>query len=250
MGSTIMPAIIKILMISQPKRAYFLKIFSGSGGITWGDNCSSIARNVTYFFQDCKIGIIVNADKSIYDVGNMTTVIIGLGNPGEKFNKTRHNAGFEALDFFAKENHFPEFELSKKYNALVSEKPFDTAQGRDDVMLVKPQTFMNESGKSVAAVMKNNQAKLVVVHDDIDVPLGKIKITQESGAGGHKGVDSIITALGTKEFLRIKIGVEVDSTQKAEDVVLEKFTPEQYETLQSVFPQIAETLNTMNETSG
>lgn len=171
-------------------------------------------------------------------------IIISLGNPGKKFERTRHNAGFEAADFLAAKYEFPEFAFNKKYNALLTEK--------SDVILVKPQTFMNESGSTVKKLTKtyppvggagNSKANTyVVVHDDMDVPLGKIKVSKASGAGGHKGVDSIITALGTKEFMRIKIGVEIDPAQKAEDVVLKKFTKEQYEKLQSVFPEVAKTL--------
>lgn len=147
-------------------------------------------------------------------------IIVGLGNPGKKFEHTRHNAGFEALDFFAAEHDLLE----------------------NEVMLFKPQTFMNESGKAVKEIMKNkNDAILIVVHDDIDVPLGKIKVSKGSSSGGHKGVASIIEALGTKEFVRIKIGVET-GPEKAEEVVLEKFSPEQYEILQGVFPQVSEEL--------
>jgi len=172
-------------------------------------------------------------------------LIVGLGNPGEKFNRTPHNAGFEALDFLAAKYEFPEFSLDKKYDALVTEK--------SDVILIKPQTFMNESGHTVQKLTKDYHLEkntLVVVHDDIDVPLGKIKVSKESGAGGHKGVNSIITTLGTKEFTRIKIGVEIDPNQKAEDVVLKKFSPEQYEILEKIFPEVAKYLETMNEPSG
>src|SRR5579863_2309192 len=153
-------------------------------------------------------------------------IIVGLGNPGKKFEKTRHNAGFMVLDFFAHKNEFPEFEISKKYESLVSEK--------NDVLLVKPQTFMNDSGRAVKEVLKNSkEAMLVVVHDDIDVPLGKIKFSKDSGAGGHKGVDSIIQHLGTKDFIRLKIGVKTDESL-AEEVVLKKFTKEEQKILRSL----------------
>ena len=90
-------------------------------------------------------------------------IIVGLGNPGEKFNNTRHNAGFMAVDFFAKKNDFPEFEFSKKDNALISKK--------ETILLVKPQTFMNESGVSVKKIVssfKFQASSFIVVHDDID----------------------------------------------------------------------------------
>ena len=83
------------------------------------------------------------------------TIIIGLGNPGEKYKNTRHNIGFMILDKFAEKNNFPEFKLVKKYTAEISEKPFDSAQGDENIILAKPQTFMNESGKSAKKLISN-----------------------------------------------------------------------------------------------
>ncbi len=167
-------------------------------------------------------------------------IIVGLGNPGAKFNKTRHNAGFMAVDFFAKENNFPDFEVSKKYESLISEKPFDTAQGENDILLIKPQTFMNDSGRAVTGYGLR-ATDLVVVHDDIDLPLGKIKFSKDSSAGGHKGVQSIIQHLGTKDFIRLKIGVATNEA-KALDVVLEKFSPEEQKILTEVIKKSSEAL--------
>ena len=167
----------------------------------------------------------------------MQTIIVGLGNPGKKFEHTRHNAGFTAVDFFAKENNFPEFELSKKYGSLVSEN--------ENVILAKPQTFMNESGSAVSKFEIRN-SKLVVVHDDIDIPLGKIKFSKDSGAGGHKGVESIIQHLGNNNFIRLKIGVATNDAD-AKEVVLEKFTPEQQEILDEVIKKSAEALKYLIE---
>ena len=107
---------------------------------------------------------------------------------------------------------------------------------------VSTEKKLTKTSPPVGGAGNSKANTYVVVHDDMDVPLGKIKVSKASGAGGHKGVDSIITALGTKEFMRIKIGVEIDPAQKAEDVVLKKFTKEQYEKLQSVFPEVAKTL--------
>jgi len=122
-------------------------------------------------------------------------IIIGLGNPGEKLKKTRHNVGFMAIDEFARKNNFPDFNLQKKSISLISEK--------DRVFLVKPQTFMNDSGKAVKEILKNNSAtNLVVVHDDIDLPVGKIKIVKDRGSAGHKGVESIIKNIGNENFIR------------------------------------------------
>lgn len=168
------------------------------------------------------------------DTINTMIIIIGLGNPGKKFEQTRHNAGFEVLDFFAAQNGFPKFELSKKYQSLVS--------GNENVMLVKPQTFMNESGKAVAATLKNkNEKMLVVVRDDTDIELGKIKLSKDSGSGGHKGVDSIIQHLGNNSFVQLKIGVATGD-HKAEEVVLKKFSPQEKEILAGAIQKTAEAL--------
>src|SRR3989344_9557063 len=136
-------------------------------------------------------------------------IIMGLGNPGEKFKNTRHNVGFEALDFFAKKNNFPDFELSKKYDALISSSFAKASADKENenILLVKPQTFMNESGKTAKQLMKNKEAELVIVHDDIDLPLGKLKIIQERGAAGHKGIESIIQNVGNEGLIRFRIGI-------------------------------------------
>ena len=164
-------------------------------------------------------------------------IIIGLGNPGEKFKNTRHNAGFMAVDFFAKKSGFPEFTLSKKYDSLISEN--------ENIILAKPQTFMNESGKAVRAMVKNKEAELIVAHDDIDLPLGKMKLLKDSSAGGHKGVDSIIRHLGKQDFTRLKIGICPASgkPQVVEKFVIEKFTDEEMEILHSVIEKSAEALD-------
>jgi len=148
------------------------------------------------------------------------TIIIGLGNPGTKFNNTRHNVGFMAIDKFTEKNNFPDFKLDKKANALISEQA--------DIILVKPQTFMNESGKAVKATIKNKPIEiLVIIHDDIDLPVGKIKIVKERGSAGHKGVESIIKNIGNDGLIRIRIGIKGEKDIKAMKVVLKKFTPKE-----------------------
>ncbi len=161
------------------------------------------------------------------------TIIIGLGNPGKRYTNTPHNIGFEIIDKFAKENNFPEFKLSKKFNALVSES--------NNILLAKPQTFMNESGKSVKKICGGpSSADLIVVHDDIDLPLGKIRISKNRGSAGHKGVESIIKELGTKKFIRIRIGVESND-------VLRKFKKEQRELLKPAILEAIKKLSQIND---
>lgn len=161
-------------------------------------------------------------------------LIVGLGNPGEKFKDTRHNVGFTVLDLFAKENDFPGFEMSKKHNALISEK--------DGVTLVKPQTFMNESGFSVKKFMKTEE--LIVIHDDIDIQIGRMKISKDSSSGGHKGVASIIGSIGRQDFIRFKVGIcpEKGKPKEVEKFVIKKFTKEEMDILNPIIDKASEAL--------
>lgn len=157
-------------------------------------------------------------------------LIIGLGNPNKKYKFTRHNLGFRVLDRFSKKNHFPEFKSSKKFKSSIS-KDF---LNRKRVILAKPQTFMNNSGKAVRILVTNYKipvTSLWVIHDDIDLGLGKIKIVKNKGAAGHKGVQSIIDGIRTKNFIRFRIGISPDyksikpfSHLAMEAFVLQKFT--------------------------
>ncbi|MDP2741335.1 MAG: aminoacyl-tRNA hydrolase [bacterium] len=168
-------------------------------------------------------------------------IIIGLGNPGEKFKDTRHNVGFMVLDNFAEKNDFPEFVLQKKYSALISEKII----GNDKIILAKPQTFMNESGKTAKEILKNNKSQLndlIIIHDDIDLPIGKIKIVKERGSAGHKGVESIIKNIGNEGLIRIRIGIGSEQKTKAMSVVLKKFTKEKKEIINSAVSRVTESL--------
>jgi len=199
--------------------------------------------------------------------------IVGLGNPGEKFKNTRHNVGFMVLDLFIKENDFPDFEMSKKYNALISEKSFDihstiskqADKSKDIIILVKPQTFMNDSGFSVrkltahyssAKVLKKNlsrqelpTANLIVIHDDIDIQLGKMKISKESGSGGHKGVSSIIEVLGRQDFIRFKIGIcpKKGKPKEVEKFVIKKFTKEEIDIISPVIKNASKAIKFLIE---
>jgi len=159
------------------------------------------------------------------------TIIIGLGNPGKKFENTRHNVGFMVIDEYAKKNNFPAFELQKKSNAFICEK--------DDTLLVKPQTFMNDSGKSVQALAKNySNPLLVVIHDDIDLPIGKIKIVKERGSAGHKGVESIIEAIGNEGLVRFRVGIGAENKTEALKIVLKKFSPDEQKIINTMLEKI------------
>ena len=173
-------------------------------------------------------------------------IIIGLGNPGEQYKNTRHNVGFRVVDEFAKKYDFPEFKLQKKSNALVSEHII----GAQAVVLAKPQTFMNDSGKAVKQLTSQTEekmAKLVIVHDDIDLPVGKIKIVTERGSAGHKGVESIIQNIGNDGLIRLRIGIGGQKDVEAMNVVLKNFSPEEQKIINESIQKATEALDLFAE---
>lgn len=133
-------------------------------------------------------------------------IIAGLGNPGKKYDKTRHNAGFDCLDLLAEKK---DFDISqKKFKAL-----YGTAEiGDEKVIFVKPQTFMNLSGEAVAAFTRyfkiDVKKDLLVIYDDLDLSLGKMRIRKMGSAGGHNGIKSIISEIGTESFCRLRLGID------------------------------------------
>ena len=168
-------------------------------------------------------------------------IIVGLGNPGKEFERTRHNLGFVVIDEFAKKNRFPKFKLKKEFLAMISEKKI----GKEKIVLAKPQTFMNNSGKAVKLLIENWKLKienLTVIHDDLDIPFGKIKISFGRGSAGHKGVQSIIDEIGTKNFVRFRVGIGTGSNRTAsnraksnrKDLVLQKFSKKEEKALKRV----------------
>lgn len=174
-------------------------------------------------------------------------IIVGLGNPGSDYSETRHNAGRLALEYFAKKNDFPDWKESNKYFSLISEGEI----GKKPVLLLLPETFMNNSGKAIAHLKAKSyklKAELIVLHDDIDLPLGKIKISFGRGSGGHKGVESVIRALKTKDFWRIRIGVSPKNKlphKKIPDFLTSPMRKPDFETLKKSFKKISEALETM-----
>ena len=136
--------------------------------------------------------------------GSFSYLIAGLGNPGKEYENTRHNAGFCAADI-----------LADKFNMRWSKNKFDALFGDfeiagERVILAKPQTFMNLSGNAVqklSAFYKIPTDKIIIMHDDVSLDVGKIRIRRKGSAGGQKGMNNIITCLGTEEIMRIKIGV-------------------------------------------
>ena len=142
----------------------------------------------------------------------MPYLIAGLGNPGEEYAGTRHNTGRIVLENSIKEFGSEELSFDKKANALVVDGEVGptrkSSAKREKVVFVEPETFMNNSGKSIAYLVKNTKAaeKLVVVYDDFNLPIGRIRISFNRSSGGHNGVESIIKSLKTESFLRIRVG--------------------------------------------
>ncbi len=132
-------------------------------------------------------------------------LIVGLGNPGREYEGTRHNAGFWWVDEFARE-HKITYKADSKFHALVAR----SAMHGQDVFLLKPQTFMNVSGRSVGALAqfyKIEPAQILVVHDELDLPPGSAKLKLGGGHGGHNGLKDIIAHLGSRDFWRLRIGI-------------------------------------------
>jgi len=157
-------------------------------------------------------------------------LIVGLGNPGKKYENTRHNIGFMVIDELL--NRYG-WELNKtKFNGKYAMELLE----REKVILLKPQTYMNLSGESIRPLMdyyQINSGDVTVIFDDLDLPTGKIRLRQKGGHGGHNGVRSIIDHLGTKEFKRIRIGIgRPDHQVPVIDYVLGKFPKDQQENVQ------------------
>jgi peptidyl-tRNA hydrolase, PTH1 family len=152
-------------------------------------------------------------------------LIIGLGNPGRKYEKTRHNIGFVIVNALRAHLDSTDWKLSKKFNAEIAE----IDAGENKIILTKPMTFMNGSGQAVQLIMnfyKLTHKDMIVVHDDKDLKLGEIKIQADRGHAGHNGIRSLIDHIGTKDFTRVRVGVASDNGRRMQDTstfVLGKF---------------------------
>jgi PTH1 family peptidyl-tRNA hydrolase len=171
-------------------------------------------------------------------------LIVGLGNPGRSYASNRHNIGFICLRYFARAQGI-------KFNQKKGLARIGTGGGVGNKMvLARPQTFMNNSGQSVSRLLKSLRIKpqdLLVIHDDLDLPLAKIRISSGSGSGGHKGINSIIAELGTQDFTRIRVGIgRPDKPNPTEDdiiaYVLSDFTPQERKAISLVIPRVSEAI--------
>ncbi len=178
----------------------------------------------------------------------MTTLIVGLGNPGPEYAQTRHNFGSLTLDWLREHWDAPPFHSDSKLFSAVSSVVLD---GRK-VILAKPLTFMNESGQAVQALLryfKLNLDSLIVIHDDLDLAPGTLRITHSSRAAGHNGVQDIITTLGSQDFHRIRLGIgRPIETQgvclPAHDYVLGRFSATELTGFEPLFTAVEKSLRT------
>lgn len=168
-------------------------------------------------------------------------LIVGLGNPGGTYKNTRHNIGFRIVDALSTEIGTEEFSLNKKAQALEAKGVLDS----QEVELLKPQTYMNDSGKSVKHIFKKHQNlsidDLILVHDDLDIAFGEYKIQKGKGPKDHNGVESVENALGNKDFWRVRVGIENRNSgnkMSGEEYVLAPFTSVEEEKLDYIIHQI------------
>jgi PTH1 family peptidyl-tRNA hydrolase len=170
-------------------------------------------------------------------------IIVGLGNPGRKYERTRHNAGFTAADELAR---LLQIGITReKAGCLIGVGSIDSG----NVILAKPQTFMNESGRAVAALLRESYAStgdLIVVHDELDLPLGAVRVKAGGGHGGHNGLRSLIAELGSPDFARVRIGIgrPVPGVDPA-DYVLSPFLPEELAAAAGAAVMAAEAVRTI-----
>jgi len=169
--------------------------------------------------------------------------IVGLGNPGKRYENTRHNVGFLVVDRFAAGHGYGVFR--RQFSALVTDGLLEQAPG-EKVFLVKPQTYMNRSGSAVREALgyyKGEPADLLVIHDDLDLPLGRLRYRGRGSSGGHRGVESIFEALGTQQFARLKIGIGREESRDATDYVLSPIQARERSTLDRALQRAAESLD-------
>jgi PTH1 family peptidyl-tRNA hydrolase len=181
--------------------------------------------------------------------------IVGLGNPGEEYIGTRHNLGRMVLDAFVKVHDLKDWSNNKKIKALMTERKV----GKNKATLLKPETFMNKSGDSVKSIITNKKKAetLVVIHDDLDLPLGKIKISFNKSSGGHKGVESIMRAVKTEEFIRLRLGISGETAggkikkpqgeEKVIDAILGEFKKSEIDDLKKLIKKAVQSLDLIIE---
>lgn len=176
--------------------------------------------------------------------------IVGLGNPGDEYKSSRHNTGRILAESFCKKEKFPEFKVDKKLKAVVSGGKME----KEKVEVIIPETFMNKSGLSLKPIVtsKKKAQDLIVIYDDLDLAIGTFKISFNRGSGGHRGVESIVRTLKTKEFVRIRVGISPSTPsgkvkkpqgeKKVVDFIIGDFKPKELDAIKKVSKKINEAL--------
>ena len=178
-------------------------------------------------------------------------LIVGLGNPGQSYSHNRHNLGFMCVNHFAKVHGI-------KFDKKQGQARTGTGEiAGETVVVARPETYMNQSGQAVSRLVKRFNISLddlIVIHDDLDLPVGRIRVRQGGSAGGHRGIESIITGLGSKDFLRIRVGIGRPSATgrgipTPEDAiiayVLSGFTSEEKKVIDQTIPVVSEALESL-----
>ncbi len=170
---------------------------------------------------------------------NLIWVIAGLGNPGRKYTRTRHNVGFMVIE-----------EVAERHGIALSDRKTHrigrgSLSGRN-VLLIEPLLYMNLSGPVVKRVFTKSNSRpgnLIVIHDDLDMETGKLRIRKTGSSGGHKGVESVIQNIGSKDFIRIKLGIGRDAGVPVEDFVLSKFKRDEISVIRSSIQRAADAVS-------
>ena len=185
----------------------------------------------------------------------MLWIIVGLGNPGEEYKNTRHNTGRAALEYFAAHNELPEIKEDKRNKISISRG----ALAKATVMLIAPDTYMNKSGSAIAKYVKSAKAaqQLIVIYDDLDLPLGTMKVSFDRGSGGHKGLESVIRAVKTRKFTRVRIGISPTSVsgklkkpngdKAVQDFILGAFSTSERELTRRIFRKASDAVRAVIE---
>lgn len=182
----------------------------------------------------------------------MNHIIVGLGNPGKEYKNTRHNIGRIILENFADTNakNFSEWGNDKKNKSLISEGKIE----KNKIILIEPETFMNKSGLSLKSLITNKKKaeNLIVIYDDLDLSFGDFRISFNRGSGGHKGLESIIKSIKTKEFVRVRVGIcpttptgklkKPKGDQKVLDFIMKDFNEKELNVLKKMSKKINEVL--------
>lgn len=171
-------------------------------------------------------------------------MVVGLGNPGREYERTRHNAGFDVVDELAR-RHGGKFRGSLRFPAETAE----VKVGGETIYLVKPQTYMNASGEAVGPLLRKRGielANLVVVVDDVDLELGRLRLRGQGSPGGHNGLKSVQAALGTDEYVRVRVGVGRPGTgREMVNHVLSRFAPDEKDAVAEVLSRAADAVETI-----